>query len=198
MSAHSIKTRDECVPYPDGHANASLDVQAARRDTLIDIRLQLQLGRSRGRVHAGVDFGVRNINAELGKALECSSQGGEIRSRTSGGSLLDRNVGLETNALDLDAVALHELDDTAGTCSLVTVQLKVVVVVEELGVGVDLGGVGESDGDVSLADRVVEHRLAVGSILIEGCRLMLESSTTACIAVNSPSFTTSQRVQLPL
>lgn len=106
-------------------------------------------------------------------------------------------MGLEANALDFDTVALHELHNTAGACGLVAVELEVVVIVEELSIGVDLGGVGEGNGDVSLADRVVEDRLAVGAILIEGCKLMLELRRTPEMRLDSPSFTTSQRVQLP-
>ena len=56
---------------------------------------------------------------------------------TRGGSRLRGEMGPEADAVDLDAVALDELDDALGAISLGAVVLEVVVV-EKLGLGVDL------------------------------------------------------------
>ena len=76
-------------------------------------------------------------------------------------------MSLNANTVDLDTVRLDEIHDASGTCSLRAVGLGVVIIVEEAGVWVDLGGVGEGDGDVSLADGVVEDGLAVSAILVQ-------------------------------
>lgn len=46
--------------------------------------------------------------------------------------------------------------------------LEVVVVVEELGFGVDFAGDLEGDGDVGFADGVVEDGFTVGAVFVEG------------------------------
>ena len=76
-------------------------------------------------------------------------------------------VGLQTHAVDVCAVALDELDDALGAEGLVAVVLEVVVVVEELGLGAVLFGKFEGDWDESFADGVVEWRRAVGTVLIQ-------------------------------
>lgn len=76
-------------------------------------------------------------------------------------------MALEADALNLNAVRLHEINDAAGAGSLVAVVLQVVVIVVELSLRVYLGRVGKGDRDVGFTNRVVEDRLAVGAILIE-------------------------------
>jgi hypothetical protein len=74
---------------------------------------------------------------------------------------------LKTNAINVNTVALDELDNALGTKSLVAIVLEVVVVVEEVGLGAGLLGELEGKGEESLADGVIEWRRAVGTILVE-------------------------------
>jgi hypothetical protein len=74
---------------------------------------------------------------------------------------------LKTNAINVNTVALDELDNALGTKSLVAIVLEVVVVVEEVGLGASLLGELEGKGEESLADGVIEWRRAVGTILVE-------------------------------
>ncbi len=76
-------------------------------------------------------------------------------------------MGSETNAVNLDAVALDKLDNALSTVSLGAIVLKIVVVVEQLSLRVDLGGELEGQRQESLANGVVPHALTVGTILFE-------------------------------
>lgn len=53
----------------------------------------------------------------------------------------------------------------------------------ELAVRSDLSGNLESNGDECLADGVVEHRLAVGAVLVEGCRKISTSTGSSRISL---------------
>lgn len=78
-----------------------------------------------------IELSVGDIDALRGEALQDCCQGLSARSHTTAGarSAFRSQVGLETNTIDADAVRLNEVDNAAGTGSLVTVILKVVVVV---------------------------------------------------------------------
>lgn len=75
---------------------------------------------------------------------------------------------LVADAVNLDAVRLHELDDARGALQLGAEVLEVVVVVEELGGRVGSGGNAEGDGDVGLADDAQEDVIPVGAVFVEG------------------------------
>ncbi|KAI3475175.1 hypothetical protein L1887_63490 [Cichorium endivia] len=153
---------------PDGHADAPLDGEAALSNSLVGLGLRAELlGGGRG-VHADVNLSVDNVDVELGVAAEDGLESLLVGQRTGGGSGLLGKVGLEADAIDLDAVALDELDDALGAEGLIAVVLEVVVVVEELGLGRGLLGEAEGDGDEGLADGVVEDGRAVGAVLVQG------------------------------
>lgn len=76
-------------------------------------------------------------------------------------------VGLEADAVDLDAGVLQHLDDADGGLALGRRALERVVVVVELDVGLDGGGRLEGDLDVLLAKHVVEDGLAVRAVILE-------------------------------
>jgi hypothetical protein len=65
---------------------------------------------------------------------------------------------------------LDEFYDSAGAGGFVREGFEVVVVVEELGVGV--GGVGEfeGEGEEGFAEGVVEDCGAVGAVFVEGLK----------------------------
>lgn len=64
-------------------------------------------------------------------------------------------MGLQTDAVDLDAVGLDELQDALGTERFGACIFEVVVVVVELGLVVVLVREAEGDGKVGFADGVV-------------------------------------------
>jgi hypothetical protein len=96
------------------------------------------------------------------------------------GDLLGQ-VGLQTHAVDMCAVALDELDDALGAEGLVAVVLEVVVVVEELGLGAVLFGEFEGDWDEGFADGVVEWRGAVGTVFFERLIDNLDSTSSSSV-----------------
>lgn len=107
---------------------------------------------------------------------------------------------LKADTLDIAAILLDELDETLGTGSLRAVGLEVVVVVEELCVGIRFSRSLECDGNVGLPDGRVEYVLAVGTVVIQGCMTTQVSRAVRCGArrENEPSLTTSHCVQCPL
>lgn len=77
-------------------------------------------------------------------------------------------MSLQADTVNAEALRLEQAEDPADTLGLGVGRLDVVVVVVELGLGVDLGGGLEGEGDVLLAEDVVEQGLAVGTVLVEG------------------------------
>lgn len=164
--------REDRETYPNSHTNAPLNIKASRRNILIHISLDLQLLGRRRRQHADVDFSVCDVDAELRRLLErflevCQRRGGAGR---RGRSFLGQ-VALVADAVDADAVGLDELDDALGAGGFGAVEVDVVVVVEELRFGGVLAREAEGDGEVGVADGVVEDAFAVGSVFVQGCVL---------------------------
>jgi hypothetical protein len=121
-----------------------------------------KVGSIRRSVKADVQFGKSNLNAQLGKAANGVNVLVESRGR------LGNEMGLETNTVDSDPVLLEETDNALGTLGLGAGRLKVVVIVVQLGLGVGLGSGLEGQGEVFLAENLVEDGLAVGAVLVEG------------------------------
>jgi len=69
--------------------------------------------------------------------------------------------------LDLDSVRLNKVNNSGSGSSLCAVVLKIVIVVEKLSVWIDLRSELEGKWDESLSDGVIEHRLAVATILLK-------------------------------
>lgn len=76
-------------------------------------------------------------------------------------------MSLETDAVDLDTVGLDESEDAGSTVGLGTVVLKIVIVVVEVSVGVDLRSELEGKWNVGFTNGVVENGLAIRSILLK-------------------------------
>lgn len=161
----------ESIEIPDApncNADATLDSKAAPGDRLVGLGLDTKLLRSGGSVHADVNLSVDNVDVQLGVAAEDSLESGLVgKSTGSRGNFLSQ-VSLKTNTIDVDTVALDELDNTLSTESLVAIVLKVVVVVEELGLRAGLLGELEGDRKEGLTDGVIEGRGAVSAVLVEG------------------------------
>lgn len=152
---------------PDGHANTSLDGQAAGSHALVSRNLGSRLLGGDGGVQAHVDLGVDDIDTQVGGCAKRGLENGLFgRWAGCGRSVLGGNVALVANAVDLDAVGLDELDDAGSAGSLRAVELEVVVVVVQLGVAVLLGQL-EGDGQVGLADGVVPYAFAIGAVLVQ-------------------------------
>ena len=152
---------------PDSHADTPLDGKAAAGDSLKSRSLGGQLRGSGGSVHADVDLSVDNVDVQGSEAVENSLKcclGGQ---KTSGRGNLLGKVSLKANTVDVRTVALNELNNALGSERLVAVVLKVVVVVEQLGVGAGLFSKLESKWDEGLSDGVVEGRRAVGTVLVQ-------------------------------
>jgi hypothetical protein len=80
---------------------------------------------------------------------------------------LPEKLYLKTDAINVNTVALDELDNALGTKSLVAIVLEVVVVIEEVRLRAGLLGKLEGQGQESLANGVIEWRRAVGTIFVE-------------------------------
>lgn len=117
--------------YPDGDLTTPPDVQAALRDTGICIGLLLEILVGDGQSESHVELSVGDIDALRGETLQHCCQGLSAGSHATAGacSAFRGQVGLETDTIDADAVRLNEVDNAAGTGSLVTIVLQVVVVV---------------------------------------------------------------------
>lgn len=154
---------------PNGHANALLNGQARLSNALESISLDLELLGGGGGVHAEIDLGVDDLDAEICGGAKSSFKSGLVGSSAgSGRGGLAGKMGLVANTVNANAIGLDELDDAGSTLGLVTVVLKVVVVVEELSGSTVLVGETECNRQESLADGVIPHGLAVGSVFVEG------------------------------
>lgn len=127
-----IREEDGCVwSYPDGDLATPPNVQAALRHTGVGIGLLLEILVGDRQRESHVELSVGDIDTLRGKALQDGCQGLGAGSHATAGarSAFRSQVSLETNTIDADAVRLDEIDDAAGTSSLVAVVLQVVVVV---------------------------------------------------------------------
>jgi hypothetical protein len=168
---------------PDSDTNASLDSQARLGNALVSISLDLQLLGSSRSVHAEIELGVDNIDAKVGSRAKSSLESLLVGSGSrSSGSGLASKMSLVANTVDLDAVRLDELDDALGTLGLLRVVLKVVVVVEEIGVAVVLVGEAESNGEEGLADGVIPDTRAVGTVLVQSLVNYVPACADALVA----------------
>lgn len=77
-------------------------------------------------------------------------------------------MALQTDAVDLDAPGLHELDDAESALVLGLAILEVVVVVVQLRCWVGCGSHAEGNGEVLLADDAEEDVVSVCAVLVEG------------------------------
>jgi hypothetical protein len=177
----------ECIGNaPNCHADAPLDREAALGDRLVCLSLSTKLCGSGGSVHAEVKLSVHNVDIQRCKATQNSLERCLVGQRTRGRggfrgkvSLEDNMVSkkadanlpeklyLKTDAINVNTVALDELDNALGTKSLVAIVLEVVVVIEEVRLRAGLLGKLEGQGQESLANGVIEWRRAVGTIFVE-------------------------------
>lgn len=162
------------MTYPDGHADAAWHGQARSGDPGVAVGLVLELLGGGGGVHADVDLGVGDVDAEVGHGAQAAledllGRGGDVL----GAGLLGDQVALEADAVDLDAPRLDQLDDAHGAQGLGRggAVLEVVVVVVQLGSRVGGSGDAEGDGEVRLADYAEEDVVTVGAVLVERCWL---------------------------
>lgn len=157
---------------PHCHSNTTLSCHARPRNALERLRLDLELGRSGGSVHADIDLSVDNVDAKLSEALESTLEDRLLRCR-SGSSWcgLRCKVTLEADAVNERLaflfVRLDELDDALSTGCFRASIFEVEVVVVELRLRVCLAGELESKRDVGLADGVVKDTFAVGAVFVE-------------------------------
>lgn len=148
-------------PVPDGesHTLGGLDTGL---DQVLEVgRLLGKLRVGGGSRHANVDLGVGHFDAERGVGFQGAGQ------VVLAGGVSNREVALETNTVDLDAVRLDQLDNLQGARGLVASPFNVVIVVVELHVGVGGGSGGKGNRKIGFTDGLVEDVLAVGAILIE-------------------------------
>lgn len=151
-------------PVPDGDADAALGVGAGLHGALVVGGLLRQQGFRLGQLHADVELGDGDLDAQR-------REGGHVLLLGAGaGRLAHDEVRLQADAVDARAVRLHQLDQVLRRRRLGPRVLDVVVVVVQLGVGVGGGGRREGDGDVRLTDVLVEDVAAVGAVVVEGCR----------------------------
>lgn len=115
-----------------------------------------------GHLDSDVQLRERDFDAELDVRLDDGDMLVESRVR------LRNEVGLHSNAVDLDAIVLQHLHDPPSAFALRARRLQVVVVVVQLGTWVDLGRDLECMLDEVLTEHVVEDGLAIGAILLEG------------------------------
>ena len=115
-----------------------------------------------GHGDAHVELREGDLDASLGVGLDGSNL------LIQGGGLGSREMGLHSHAVDADALILEHLDKPDHTVDLGSGPLNVVVVVVQLGVGVDLGGQAEGQLDVLVAEDLVEDGLTPGAVLVEG------------------------------
>lgn len=136
------------------------------RETHVLVRalLQSKVGGIVGRLESDVQLGEGNVDPELAESAHDLNVPVDILSSAP----LGDQVSLETHAVDLDVGVAEHLDDALGTFDLGAGKLEVVVVVVELGTGVNLGGGLEGELDVLLAENLVEDGLAPSSVLVQG------------------------------
>lgn len=115
---------------PNRHSNTPLDSETRPGHTLPSRNLQSSLLGVGGRVKTNVDLSVGHIDAEIGSSAESSLKGLLIRSGARGSrSALRSDVTLVTYTIDMDTIRLDEFNNTSSTCSLGTIEFKVVIVV---------------------------------------------------------------------
>lgn len=74
---------------------------------------------------------------------------------------------LETDAVDLDSRVLDELDNRTRTGGLRAAVFKVVVVVVKLNVRICGSGSSEGNGNICLADGLIEDVRTVGTVFVK-------------------------------
>ena len=168
---------------PDSHTNASLNSQARLGNALVSISLDLELLGSSRSVHAEIDLGVDNVDAKISSRAKSSLESLLVGSGSrSSGSGLASKMSLVANTVDANAVGLDELDDALGTLGLLRVVLKVVVVVEKLGLAAVLVGEAESNGKEGLADGVIPDARAVCTVLVQSLVNYVPACADALVA----------------
>jgi hypothetical protein len=144
---------------PDGDADAARCGEA-RADHGVVVHTLLGQRRGRGgRVGPDVELGEGDINVEGGEGGQNAGHLGLA------GRLADDHMGLESDTIDAGTGGLDELDDLAGAGSLGGQGFEVVVVVVQLGGRVCSGGSLESNGEVAVAQLLVENIIPVCAIL---------------------------------
>ena len=128
----------------------------------VDVGLPLEARLVGGQLDPHVQLGERDLHARGGVLLHDGDLVVEAR-RAAGDE-----VALHADAVDGDALVLEHLDDPHGAVGLGAGRLEVVVVVVQLRVRVDLVRRPEGELDEVLAQRVVEDRLAVRAVLVQG------------------------------
>lgn len=93
-------------------------------------------------------------------------------------------MGLHSDATDLDAVVLQQLDDADGAIALVARRFEVVVVVVELDIRVDLASRAKGKFDELFPERRVEDGLAVRPVLVQGFVHNVPSVTFALVVLH--------------
>lgn len=196
FGAHELRN----TTHPSSHANTSPNRKTAGGDPLVALLLRLQLSRGSWGRESHINLRVGNIDIHRCETPQHALQSSLAGSDTAAGgsSALTGQMSLQPNATDIDSVRLNELDDALSTLELRARVLEVVIVVVELCLGVHFLGDGECDWDERLADGVVEDRVAVCTILVQSCELSDGLQDERASTIDKPSFTTSQRVQLPL
>lgn len=96
---------------------------------------------------------------------------------------------LESNTIDLDSVRFHELDDFGCCSGLSPVILEVVVVVIQLGSGVDFGGKLKGKWNESLANGVIEDSRTVCAIFVKSWEMSVIFSSVCHKCIESQGFT---------
>ena len=138
--------------------------KGARRSTHVLVASTLQgkvVGGGRG-LEADIELGQGDLDTELGEAAD------GVDVLVESGEALGDQVGLQADAIDPNAFLAQGLDNVLGRHSLGAGGLQVVVIVVQLGLGVDLGGGLEGQLDVVRAEGVVEDGLAVGAVVVQG------------------------------
>lgn len=77
-------------------------------------------------------------------------------------------MSLHTNAIDLCAVGLDELDNVLRAGGLASCCLDVVIVVVQFRAGIGGRCGSEGNGDVCLSDRGVEDTSPVSTVVVQG------------------------------
>lgn len=147
-------------PVPDGDTDTSVRIGTSPNGIGIVGRL---LGEQRvggWERHADIQLGEGDVDPKRSECGHVTGLG------IPAGRAANDQVGLKTNTVDFGAVRLDELDDFLRGGGFGPGGFDVVIVVVEFGVGVCGRGCGECDGDVSLADVLVEDAVAVRAILV--------------------------------
>ena len=112
-----------------------------------------------GECHSDVEFGNSHLDTKVDVGL---------KDRFDVGCASDEQMTLKTNAVQRDSIGLELLDQVHHGGVLRTTILEVVVV--DIQLDGRVGGLGcfEGNGNVVLAEGVVEDAGAVCSILVEG------------------------------